>query len=125
MVDEESTESLHERLEAGEEVQVVDIRSEREYEEGHVPGAVNVPMSRFASEIERHEWGEDVVVACPIGESSVQAARLLGSYEGVPDDARVASLEGGYRAWEYDLETGSGDNSESDAGAEPDVDAPF
>ena len=135
MVEEESPASLHERLEGGDDVQVVDIRSEREYEQGHVPGAVNVPMSRFASEIERHDWGDDVVVACPIGESSIQAARLLQSYEGVPDDARVASLEGGYRGWEYDLETGSGSDSadsESQADddtdtstAETDVDAPF
>lgn len=134
MVDEESPESLHERIEAGDEVQVVDIRSEREYAQGHVPGALNVPMGRFASEIEDHDWGEDIVVACPIGESSIQAARLLGSYEGVPDEARVASLEGGYRAWEYDLETDSGTDTDGTDGTdtggersveEHDADAPF
>ena len=128
MVEEEPPESLYERIEAGDDVQVVDIRSEREYTQGHVPGALNVPMSRFASEIERHDWGDDVVVACPIGKSSIQAARLLGSYEGVPDDARVASLKGGYRDWEYDLET----SSDADTGADTDAgtegrgaDAPF
>lgn len=128
MVEEESPESLHERIEAGDDVQVVDIRSEREYAQGHVPGALHVPMSRFASEIEDHDWGEDIVVACPIGESSIQAARLLGSYEGVPDEARVASLEGGYRAWEHDLETGSDTDTGSDTGSgveERDADAPF
>lgn len=133
MVDEESPESLHDRIEAGEDVQVIDIRSEHEYAEGHVPGALNVPMGRFASEIDEHDWGEDVVVACPIGESSIQAARLLQSYEGVPENARVASLEGGYRAWEYDLETGTDPDTDADPNddvggenvAESDVDAPF
>lgn len=127
MVEEVSPDTLHERIEAGEDVQVIDIRPEREYEQGHVPGALNLPMSRFASEIERHDWGENVVVACPIGESSVQAARLLQSYEGVPDEATVASLEGGYRDWEYDLETGSNAerNGEGETVEESDVDAPF
>ena len=136
MVEEVSPEALHERLEAGDDVQVVDIRPEAEYDRGHVPGALNLPMDRFAAGIEDVEWGEDVVVACPIGKSSVQAARLLGSYEGVADEARVASLDGGYRAWEYDLETGSdanagtdtdaaaGANTEAGAGTDPDVDGP-
>ena len=128
MVEEVSPEALHERLEAGDDVQVVDIRPEAEYDRGHVPGALNLPMDRFAVGIEDVEWGEDVVVACPIGKSSVQAARLLGSYEDVADEARVASLDGGYRAWEYDLETGSdanaGTDTEAGAGTDPDVDGP-
>jgi hypothetical protein len=47
-----------------------------------------------------------VVVACPIGESSIQAARLIGSYEEVEDPDAVRSMAGGYRAWEYPLEEG-------------------
>jgi rhodanese-related sulfurtransferase len=128
MVEEVSPEALRERLEADEGVQVVDIRPEREYERGHVPGALNLPMDRFATGIEEIEWGKDVVVACPIGESSIQAARLLDSYEGVPETARVASLEGGYRAWEYDVETDSGVETDGNDGVdaeEHDVDAPF
>jgi rhodanese-related sulfurtransferase len=128
MVEEVSPEALRERLEADEGVQVVDIRPEREYERGHVPGALNLPMDRFATGIEEIEWGEDVVVACPIGESSIQAARLLDSYEGVPETARVASLEGGYRAWEYDVETDSGVETNGNDGVdaeEHDFDAPF
>jgi rhodanese-related sulfurtransferase len=128
MVEEVSPEALRERLEADEGVQVVDIRPEREYERGHVPGALNLPMDRFATGIKEIEWGEDVVVACPIGESSIQAARLLDSYEGVPETARVASLEGGYRAWEYDVETDSGVETDGNDGVdaeEHDFDAPF
>ncbi len=104
MVTEIDPETLRERLERGDRLQVVDIRPEDEYREGHIPGAVNVPISRFAREIDRHEWGEEIVVACPIGESSRQAARLLAAYEGVDEDATVANLTGGYRAWDGELE---------------------
>lgn len=136
MVEEESPETVHERLEAGENVQVIDIRPERSYEQGHIPGATNIPLDRFAAEIDRHEWSDDIVVACPIGESSRQAARLLESYEGVPENARVANMTGGYDAWEYDLETGvERDGSDGDGDSDGDdaeelekagdVDAPF
>lgn len=108
MVEEITAAQLHERLVAGEDVQVVDIRPTEEYERAHIPGAENVPFDRFTREIDDHDWGEDIVVACPLGESSLQAARLLESYEGVPEDARVANLVDGYRGWEYELESADG-----------------
>ncbi|HKJ57853.1 MAG TPA: rhodanese-like domain-containing protein [Halobacteriales archaeon] len=104
MVEEMSPDELHARLENGAAVQVIDVRPEREFHRGHVPGAENVPITRFARAVADHEWGDDIVVVCPHGESSLQAARLLEAYEGVPEDARIANLSGGYRAWEYELE---------------------
>jgi len=90
-----------------DDVQVIDIRREEQFEQGHIPGAVNIPMAELPQRIDDHEWGDNVVVACPIGQSSVQAARLIESYESVEDDASVASMAGGYEEWEHDLETGT------------------
>ncbi|AGB37133.1 rhodanese-like domain-containing protein [Natronococcus occultus] len=112
MVSEIPPEDVKEKLE-NEDVQIVDIRPESEYERGHIPGAINIPMSRLASEIDEYDWGDDVVVACPIGQSSVQAARLIGSFEDVDGDA-VASMAGGYREWEYDLETSADGEAEAE-----------
>lgn len=108
MVTEIDAPTLRERLEAGEAVQVVDIRPEDEYREGHIPGAVNLPFTRFARDIDEQDWSDDIVVACPIGESSRQAARLLAAYEGVGEGATVANLTGGYRAWDGQLERSDG-----------------
>jgi rhodanese-related sulfurtransferase len=108
MVDEIPPEAVEEKL---DEVQVVDIRSREQFERGHIPGAVNIPMGELPRQIDDHDWDEEVVVACPIGQSSVQAARLIESYEAVDDDARVASMAGGYKEWESDLETGTEDET--------------
>lgn len=136
MVEELAPEELKRRLDAGEDVLVVDIRGEAEFRRGHVPGAVNVPFHSFAQAVEDRDWGGEVVMACPVGQSSKQAARLLESYEGVdPAETTVYNLEGGYRAWEYELESAEGgDGAAGDGGEaadsgeaadEEDVDAPF
>jgi len=104
MVEELTPDEVKEKVDAGE-TQVIDIRPPEQYERGHIPGAVNVPMSELPARVDDLEWGEDVVVACPIGQSSVQAARLISSFEGVDDGDTVASMAGGYEEWEYELET--------------------
>lgn len=104
MVDEVTPDALKARLDRDEDVQVVDIRQPGEFEAGHIPGAENVPFHRFARDVESHDWGEEIVVVCPLGESSLQAARLLEAYEGVDEDATVANLVGGYQAWDHELE---------------------
>lgn len=112
MVEEIPPEDVKEKLDEGEDVQVVDIRSEDAFENGHIPGAINVPMHRLPASVDEHDWGDDVVVACKIGQSSLQAAKLIGSYEGVDDPEAVKSMDGGYEDWDYEL------NSISAAGSE-------
>ena len=105
MVDELSPETVKQRIE-NSNTQVVDIRPPAQFERGHIPGAINIPMSQLPAKVDEIDWGDEVVCACPIGQSSVQAAKLIQSFEGVDDDATVASMEGGYREWEYELEDG-------------------
>jgi rhodanese-related sulfurtransferase len=105
MVAELTPDEVKARLDDDADTQVVDIRSPAEFERGHIPGAINIPMAELPRRVDEVEWGDDVVVACPIGQSSIQAARLIGSYEGVDDDSSVRSMAGGYDEWDYGLET--------------------
>ena len=105
MVEELTPEEVYKRVENGE-LRVIDTRSPEQYERGHIPGAINVPLTELPSRVDEIDWDDtDVVCACPIGQSSIQAAKLIRSYEGVDDGVTVASMEGGYRAWEFELES--------------------
>jgi rhodanese-related sulfurtransferase len=104
MVEDIAPETVNEKLENGDDLQVVDIRRPPQFARGHIPGAENVPFPELPQRVDEHDWGDEIVVACPVGQSSQKAARMLESYEGVDEDARVLNLEGGYRAWEFDLE---------------------
>jgi len=108
MVEEISPAEVKEKL---ADAQIVDIRPRGQFEEGHIPGAINIPLGKLPQRIEAYDWGEEIIVACPIGQSSVQAARLIQSYEGVDEDATVASMSGGYEQWGYELEDGRPDET--------------
>ncbi len=74
------TDELRSKLDE-EAVRVVDIRSPGAFERGHIPGSENVPFPSLVDEVERFEGDDEVVTVCPKGKSSVQAARLIASYE--------------------------------------------
>jgi len=111
MVEEISPEEVREKLRDAN-AQIVDIRQPDSFAAGHIPGAINVPMSELPSRVDDIEWGDDVTVVCPVGESSIQAARLIGSFEGADADA-VKSMSGGYQEWGYELEEGDGADAEA------------
>lgn len=108
MVEEISADEFEDRLGEGQ-VQVVDVREEHELAQTEgcvIPGSMHVPMSRLPTEMDDHDWNDEIYVICRHGNSSIQAARLLMSYEGVPADATVASVAGGYLDYEGELVRG-------------------
>ncbi|WP_458206863.1 rhodanese-like domain-containing protein [Haladaptatus sp. NG-SE-30] len=108
-----STTAVHELVESEDDVRIVDIRSQAEFDHGHIPGSENIPFHELPQRISELDDAEHIVTVCPVGQSSVQAARLISSYEGVPSDAQVESMAGGLEDWEYALE--SANDAECDA----------
>jgi len=126
MDEEISAEELRRLLDAGDPVRVVDIRSPAAFERGHIPGSENVPFAELTSRIESFDDDDHVVTVCPHGQASVQAARLIGSYEGFR--GRVVSLAPGLEGWsrEYELAVGDGNEAAADGGrSDEGPDAPF
>lgn len=98
---------------------IVDIRAPEAFARGHIPGSENIPAPELTDRVAELDGADRVVTVCPHGKTSVQAARLVGSYRGV--DGPVESLRGGLRAWDGPITADSG--SESTDG--DDAPAPF
>ncbi|WP_096390087.1 rhodanese-like domain-containing protein [Halopenitus persicus] len=95
----------------GESLVVVDVRSKRAFDRGHIPGSRNVPFPELTSRVEELAGADRIVTVCPHGIASQQAADLITSYAGTAD-ATVESLRGGLEAWDGPLEgTSSGSDS--------------
>ena len=76
-------------LEQGQGV-VVDVRSAGMYGLGHIPGAVNIPLSGLRENFESIDISKEVILVCEDGKDSYLAARML---EGVVP--RLKCLTGG------------------------------
>lgn len=74
--------------------QLIDVRTPREYDEGHVPGAVNVPMDQVEARLDDLGPRDPVVLICQSGTRANMTCDLLRPHR---DDLLV--LEGGTRAW--------------------------
>jgi len=74
---------------------MLDVRSQAEWEAGHVPGAEHVPLGSLPERIEMLPAGRPVVVHCQGGGRSAIAASLLAAH-GVSD---VLNLSGGFTEW--------------------------
>ncbi len=55
---------------------LVDVREPDEYAEGHIPGAVNIPVTNFVA-ASRLDKGKKVVIYCQFGARSYTAYRKL------------------------------------------------
>lgn len=113
-------ETLEQELDDGSEPVIVDIRNPPEFERNHIPGSINVPLSRLPREVDRVADADHVVTVCPHGKASVRAARLVTSFEDF--DGEVESLETGLAGWDGPLESKTG---ESHSTVEDSPDAPF
>jgi molybdopterin/thiamine biosynthesis adenylyltransferase/rhodanese-related sulfurtransferase len=79
---------------------LIDVRERWEYDTGHLPGALNIPMSELAQRIAEIPRAGGAVFVCRSGGRSMRACTIaLGA--GV---ASPANLEGGLLAWAAEID---------------------
>jgi len=59
-----SLEELKEKLDAGAEVVVVDVRSKEEFDQGHIPGAISIPYSEIEARYRELPRDKEIVTCC-------------------------------------------------------------
>jgi rhodanese-related sulfurtransferase len=82
---------------AGDPIELIDVREEEEWRQGHAPGARHLCKGIIERDIERTVPDRDaqIVLYCGGGFRSALAAEALQRI----GYARVASMDGGWRAW--------------------------
>ena len=74
---------------------VVDVRADNEWNEGHLPAAIHIPLGRLTERLSELPQQQPLLVQCAAGTRSAIAASVL-TRAGVTD---VSNLVGGYNAW--------------------------
>jgi rhodanese-related sulfurtransferase len=79
---------------------VVDISESAEFENGHIPAAINIPLGQLDSSLNRLKKYRDkkkpIVLTCKTGTRAGRAAAILRKNE----FSDVYTLAGGLAAWE-------------------------
>ncbi len=87
------------RMDSGDEVIILDVRTPEEYAAGHIPGAILIPNETIADQMPEQlpDPDAEILVYCRSGNRSAQAAAKLAAmgYTNVYDF-------GGINTWPYD-----------------------
>jgi NADPH-dependent 2,4-dienoyl-CoA reductase/sulfur reductase-like enzyme/rhodanese-related sulfurtransferase len=74
---------------------LLDVRTPQEYADGHIPGAVNIPVDDLRSRLDELPRDRPIAVYCQVGQRGYLATRIL-LQSGLP----AANISGGYKTYQ-------------------------
>lgn len=87
-------EELKSRLDAGENLFLLDVRDEYEYEISNIGGQL-IPLPELAKRLNELDVNQNIVTVCKMGPRGVKAAQVLHK----AGFTHVWNLTGGIHAW--------------------------
>ena len=92
---------LKQRLDNGEDVQIVDVREANEVAIGRIPNSIHIPLAQVLERMSEIDPSRDTVVHCKMGGRSAKAIEALqrSGYTG-----SLSNLTGGIIAWSNDVD---------------------
>jgi len=79
----------------GDGYEIVDVREDSEWEQGHIAEARHVVLASILARSDLHRFRERTIFCCEVGERSAVAAEMAVA-QGVQD---VVNFRGGMKAW--------------------------
>lgn len=86
--------ALAEQLTRGETAYVLDVRTPEEFAQGHVAGAVNIPVQDLEARMDVVPDDTEIIVYCQSGRRAAKAASLLRAH-----GHTVTELDGSILGW--------------------------
>jgi len=92
---------LKERLERGDDLQIIDVREPNEYEIARLAAAKLIPLGQVVNRMDEIDPLRETVVHCKLGGRSAKAIESLkrAGYQG-----RLINLQGGITAWSNEVD---------------------
>ena len=91
---------LAERIRAGDDLVLIDVREPHEWEIARIEGARLIPLATLAGALSEIDASRDIVVHCKVGSRSAKAVRQLQQ----AGFKRVWNLTGGIQRWSDDVD---------------------
>lgn len=98
-----TAEEAKNRMDSEDTIIILDVRTQEEYEESHIPGAILIPNESIGTQKQEllPDMDQEILVYCRSGNRSAQAAKKLveAGYTQIYDF-------GGIMDWPYETESG-------------------
>jgi adenylyltransferase/sulfurtransferase len=92
---------LKQRLDNGEDIQIIDVREPNEYAVARLPNSKHIPLGEVLNRMSEIDPARDTVVHCKMGGRSSRAIEALtrAGFEG-----KLTNLKGGITAWSNEVD---------------------
>jgi adenylyltransferase/sulfurtransferase len=94
---------LKQRLDRGDDVQIIDVREPNEYQIARIPNSKLIPLGQVTNRMSEIDPGRETVMHCKMGGRSAKAIEALrrAGFTG-----RLINLKGGITAWSNEVDPG-------------------
>lgn len=100
-MDEITATELKQRLERGDDLQIIDVREPKEYDAARLEGARLIPLGQVVGRMNEIDPSRETVVHCKMGGRSAKAIEAL---QAAGFKGRLVNLKGGITAWSNDVD---------------------
>src|SRR4051812_10926864 len=92
---------LKQRLDSGDDLQLIDVREPNEFDIARIPGTHLIPLGQVVNRMGEIEEGRETVVHCKGG---VRSARAIEALTRAGFKGRLVNLKGGITAWSDEVD---------------------
>jgi adenylyltransferase/sulfurtransferase len=100
-MDEITPAELKQRLDNGDDIQIVDVRENNEVAIGRIPNSIHIPLGQILSRMKDIDPNRETVVHCKMGGRSARAIEALqrSGFQG-----KLVNLKGGILRWSDEVD---------------------
>ncbi len=92
---------LKQRLDKGDDIQIIDVREPNEFEIGRIPDSNLIPLGQVVNRMSEIDPSRETVVHCKAG---VRSAKAIEALQRAGFNGRLVNLKGGITAWSNEVD---------------------
>jgi len=92
---------LKQRMDSGDDLQIIDVREPNEYQTARIPGTTLIPLGEVVGRRGEIDESRETVVHCKGG---VRSAKAIEALQRAGFKGRLLNLKGGITAWSNEVD---------------------
>lgn len=100
-MEETNSTELKQRLDKGDDIQILDVREHNEVAIGIIPNSVHIPLAQVLARMEEIDPSRETVVYCKMGGRS---ARAIDALQRSGFQGKLINLRGGIIGWSNEVD---------------------